>query len=324
LCFVSACNDFSVRLLKDTPFIKQDAFLQGPVERVIENQIASVMDTIMSAPTNTTEVPALTATETGHTSQVEPSDTVQTRHVHNYHMRSESSIENFLCRAACVIYKQYTSIQNGENRFAYWVISIRQVAQLRRKLEFFTYIRFDLELTFVITSIQQTSTVSNQDAPVLTHQIMYVPPGGPVPTTYDDYTWQTSTNPSVFWTEGNAPPRISIPFVSIGNAYSLFYDGWKQFDNKGTYGENTLNNMGTLYFRHVNSFNPAPISSTVRVYFKPKHVKAWIPRAPRLAQYLKATNVNFAVTPVTVHRDSIITTGAFGQQSGAVYVGNYR
>nr|1MQT_C Chain C, Polyprotein Capsid Protein [Swine vesicular disease virus] len=28
LCFVSACNDFSVRMLKDTPFIKQDNFFQ--------------------------------------------------------------------------------------------------------------------------------------------------------------------------------------------------------------------------------------------------------------------------------------------------------
>ncbi|AJA74399.1 polyprotein, partial [enterovirus B112] len=324
LCFVSACSDFSVRLLKDTPFIEQNAFLQGPVENAIENQIASVVDTVMSAPSNSTAVPALTATETGHTSQVTPSDTVQTRHVHNYHMRSESTVENFLCRAACVIFKQYTSVQDGEERFASWVITTRQVAQLRRKMEFFTYVRFDLELTFVITSIQQTSTISNQDAPVLTHQIMYVPPGGPVPTKYDDYTWQTSTNPSVFWTEGNAPPRMSIPFISIGNAYSLFYDGWKQFDNSGTYGENTLNNMGTLFFRHVNSFNPAPIDSTVRVYFKPKHVKAWVPRPPRLAQYLRATNVNFNVTPVTDTRATITTYGAFSQQSGAVFTCSYK
>nr|AGC54436.1 polyprotein [Coxsackievirus B1] len=322
LCFVSACNDFSVRMLKDTPFIRQDTFYQGPVEESVDRAVARVADTISSRPTNSESIPALTAAETGHTSQVVPSDTMQTRHVKNYHSRSESSIENFLCRSACVYYATYTN--NSEKGFAEWVINTRQVAQLRRKLELFTYLRFDLELTFVITSAQQPSTASSVDAPVQTHQIMYVPPGGPVPTKVKDYAWQTSTNPSVFWTEGNAPPRMSIPFISIGNAYSCFYDGWTQFSRNGVYGINTLNNMGTLYMRHVNEAGQGPIKSTVRIYFKPKHVKAWVPRPPRLCQYEKQKNVNFSPIGVTTSRTDIITTGTFGQQSGAIYVGNYR
>lgn len=322
LCFVSACNDFSVRMLKDTPFIGQDTFYQGPVEESVDRAVARVADTISSRPTNSESIPALTAAETGHTSQVVPSDTMQTRHVKNYHSRSESSIENFLCRSACVYYATYTN--NSKKGFAEWVINTRQVAQLRRKLELFTYLRFDLELTFVITSAQQPSTASSVDAPVQTHQIMYVPPGGPVPTKVKDYAWQTSTNPSVFWTEGNAPPRMSIPFISIGNAYSCFYDGWTQFSRNGVYGINTLNNMGTLYMRHVNEAGQGPIKSTVRIYFKPKHVKAWVPRPPRLCQYEKQKNVNFSPIGVTTSRTDIITTGTFGQQSGAIYVGNYR
>nr|WHA31336.1 polyprotein [Coxsackievirus B1] len=322
LCFVSACNDFSVRMLKDTPFIRQDTFYQGPVEESVDRAVARVADTISSRPTNSESIPALTAAETGHTSQVVPSDTMQTRHVKNYHSRSESSIENFLCRSACVYYATYTN--NSEKGFAEWVINTRQVAQLRRKLELFTYLRFDLELTFVITSAQQPSTASSVDAPVQTHQIMYVPPGGPVPTKVKDYAWQTSTNPSVFWTEGNAPPRMSIPFISIGNAYSCFYDGWTQFSRNGVYGINTLNNMGTLYMRHVNEAGQGPIKSTVRIYFKPKHVKAWVPRPPRLCQYEKQKNVNFSPIGVTTSRTDITTTGAFGQQSGAIYVGNYK
>ena len=322
LCFVSACNDFSVRMLKDTPFIRQDTFYQGPVEESVERAMVRVADTVSSRPTNSESIPALTAAETGHTSQVVPSDTMQTRHVKNYHSRSESSIENFLCRSACVYYATYTN--NSEKGFAEWVINTRQVAQLRRKLELFTYLRFDLELTFVITSAQQPSTATSVDAPVQTHQIMYVPPGGPIPTKVTDYAWQTSTNPSVFWTEGNAPPRMSIPFISIGNAYSCFYDGWTQFSKNGVYGINTLNNMGTLYMRHVNEAGQGPIKSTVRIYFKPKHVKAWVPRPPRLCQYEKQKNVNFNPTGVTTSRLDITTTGAFGHQSGAVYVGNYR
>nr|SPS68029.1 polyprotein [Coxsackievirus B1] len=322
LCFVSACNDFSVRMLKDTPFIRQDTFYQGPVEESVERAMVRVADTVSSRPTNSESIPALTAAETGHTSQVVPSDTMQTRHVKNYHSRSESSIENFLCRSACVYYATYTN--NTKKGYAEWVVNTRQVAQLRRKLELFTYLRFDLELTFVITSAQQPSTATSVDAPVQTHQIMYVPPGGPVPTKVTDYAWQTSTNPSVFWTEGNAPPRMSIPFISIGNAYSCFYDGWTQFSRNGVYGINTLNNMGTLYMRHVNEAGQGPIKSTVRIYFKPKHVKAWVPRPPRLCQYEKQKNVNFKPTGVTTHRLDIVTTGAFGQQSGAIYVGNYR
>nr|ALN12386.1 polyprotein [Swine vesicular disease virus] len=327
LCFVSACNDFSVRMLKDTPFIKQDNFFQGPPGEVMERAIARVADTIGSGPVNSESIPALTAAETGHTSQVVPSDTMQTRHVKNYHSRSESTVENFLCRSACVFYTTYKNHDSDGDNFAYWVINTRQAAQLRRKLEMFTYARFDLELTFVITSTQEQSTVQGQDSPVLTHQIMYVPPGGPVPTKVNSYSWQTSTNPSVFWTEGSAPPRMSIPFIGIGNAYSMFYDGWARFDKQGTYSISTLNNMGTLYMRHVNDGGPGPIVSTVRIYFKPKHVKTWVPRPPRLCQYQKAGNVNFEPTGVTEGRTDITTmktTGAFGQQSGAVYVGNYR
>ena len=331
LCFVSACNDFSVRLLKDTPFITQKNFFQGDKASEV-----TVSDTQPSGPSNSVSIPMLTAAETGHTSQAVPSDTIQTRCVLNRHKRSESSIENFLCRSACVYYTTYdTHGDAADAKYASWTITTRKVAQLRRKLEMFTYLRFDLEVTFVITSAQVTSTNQSQDAPVLTHQVMYVPPGGAVPASVDDYAWQTSTNPSIFWTEGNAPARMSIPFISVGNAYSSFYDGWSNFTQNGVYGFNTLNNMGKLYVRHVNGASPGPVKSTIRIYMKPKHIKAWVPRPPRLCEYEKSGNVNFKPKGVTEARPSIklekpstggrlVTRGAFGQQSGAVYVGNYR
>lgn len=325
MCMVSACNDFSVRMLRDTKFISQTTFFQGDVQNAVEGAMVRVADTVSTSATNSEQVPNLTAVETGHTSQVVPGDTMQTRHVVNKHVRSESTIENFLARSACVYFLEYkTGTKADSNAFNNWVITTRKVAQLRRKLEMFTYLRFDMEITVVITSSQDQSTSQNQNAPVLTHQIMYVPPGGPVPTSVDDYSWQTSTNPSIFWTEGNAPARMSIPFISIGNAYSNFYDGWSHFSQNGVYGFTTLNNMGQLFFRHVNKPNPAAITSVARIYFKPKHVRAWVPRPPRLCPYINSGNVNFDPKPVTEVRSSIITTGAFGQQSGAVYVGNYR
>nr|AWX63812.1 polyprotein [Echovirus E12] len=335
LCLASACNDFSVRMLRDTPFIEQKQLLQGDVEEAVNRAVARVADTLPTGPRNSESIPALTAAETGHTSQVVPGDTMQTRHVKNYHSRTESSVENFLCRAACVYITKYkTKDSDPVQRYANWRINTRQMVQLRRKFELFTYLRFDMEVTFVITSSQDDGTQLAQDMPVLTHQVMYIPPGGPVPNSVTDFAWQSSTNPSIFWTEGNAPARMSIPFISIGNAYSNFYDGWSHFTQDGVYGFNSLNNMGSIYIRHVNEQSPHAITSTVRVYFKPKHVRAWVPRPPRLCAYEKSSNVNFEPTDVTTTRSSITevpslrpslqNTGAFGQQSGAVYVGNYR
>nr|QDD55605.1 polyprotein [Echovirus E3] len=336
LCFASACNDFSVRMLRDTPFIEQTQLLQGDVEEAVDRAVARVADTMPTGPRNTERVPALTAVETGHTSQVVPGDTMQTRHVKNYHSRTESSIENFLCRAACVYITTYKSAGGTPTeRYASWRINTRQMVQLRRKFELFTYLRFDMEITFVITSTQDPGTQLAQDMPVLTHQIMYIPPGGPVPNSATDFAWQSSTNPSIFWTEGCAPARMSVPFISIGNAYSNFYDGWSHFTQEGVYGFNSLNNMGHIYVRHVNEQNLGVSTSTVRVYFKPKHVRAWVPRPPRLSPYVKSSNVNFKPTAVTTERKDIndvgtlhpsgyTTHGAFGQQSGAVFVGNYR
>ncbi|AAQ73077.1 polyprotein [Echovirus E14] len=342
LCFVSACNDFSVRLLKDTLFIEQSAALQNDPEQAIDRALARVADTVRSGPSNSEQIPALTAVETGHTSQVVPSDTMQTRHVKNYHSRSESTIENFLCRSACVHIATYKAKGGAGDvdRYDSWDINIKELVQLRRKCEMFTYLRFDMEVTFVITSIQEQGKALTQDMPVLTHQIMYVPPGGAVPSGAESFAWQSSTNPSVFWTEGNAPARMSIPFISIGNAYSNFYDGWSHFTQNGGYGYNTLNKLGKIYVRHVNKQTPTDVTSTVRIYFKPKHVRAWVPRPPRLCPYKNKANVNFEVTSVTTARTSLNdvptpnhsssvhlrmhTHGAFGHQAGVVYVGNYR
>ncbi|HDE8451868.1 TPA: hypothetical protein PD953_002712, partial [Staphylococcus aureus] len=133
-----------------------------------DNQDRTVADTQPSGPSNSKEIPALTAVETGHTSQVDPSDTLQTRHVVNFHSRSESTVENFMGRAACVFMDQYKL--NGEetstDNFAVWTINVREMAQLRRKCEMFTYMRFDIEMTMVITSCQDQGTQLEQDMPV--------------------------------------------------------------------------------------------------------------------------------------------------------------
>nr|QAA77674.1 polyprotein [Human enterovirus] len=349
LSFVSACNDFTVRLLRDTTHISQTTTIntQGPIDELIStvasNALAlsqpkpidnSVQNTQQSAPVHSQEVPALTAVETGATSDVVPADLVQTRHVVNVKSRSESTIESFFARAACVTIMRVdnfnaTNMEDKKKLFAKWAITYTDTVQLRRKLEFFTYSRFDLEMTFVLTERYYSQNSGHARSQV--YQIMYVPPGAPTPNAWDDYTWQTSSNPSIFFTTGNAPPRISIPFVGIANAYSHFYDGFSRVPLEGEttdsgdtyYGLTSINDFGTLAVRVVNEYNPARVETRIRVYMKPKHVRVWCPRPPRAVSY-RGPGVDLLSTAVTPLSKHDLTTYGFGHQNKAVYTAGYK
>lgn len=342
LSFVSACNDFSARLLKDTPFVIQttpvartqgiDDVIDTVVSNALKVSMPQVQNTQPSGPVNSKEVPALTAVETGATSQIEPSDVIETRHVINQRLRSECTVESFFGRSACVaiigLSNKKPTDQNGKELFATWPISYLDTYQLRRKLEMFTYSRFDIEMTFVITERFFTST--SAAAREYVYQIMYVPPGAPIPQTWDDYTWQSSTNPSIFYTTGNASPRISIPFVGIAAAYSHFYDGFSvvpfnQVDAGASnkYGYSSVNDFGTLAIRIVNEYDPVTIDAKVRVYLKPKHVKVWCPRPPRAVAYNGPT-VNFSADPTVMTQVADIRTYGLGHQNKAVYTAGYK
>lgn len=352
LAFVSACPDFSVRLLRDTTHISQGALfartqgIEETIDTVISNALQlsqpkpqrqlTAQSTASSSGVNSQEVPALTAVETGASGQAIPSDVIETRHVVNYKTRSESTLEAFFGRSACVTILEVenfnaTTTEDKKKLFTIWPITYTDTVQLRRKLEFFTYSRFDLEMTFVITERYYASNSGHARNQV--YQLMYIPPGAPKPTAWDDYTWQSSSNPSVFYTYGSAPPRMSIPYVGIANAYSHFYDGFARVPLKDEatdsgdtfYGLVTINDFGTLAVRVVNEFNPARITSKVRVYMKPKHVRCWCPRPPRVVPY-RGEGVDFksdSITPITAVTN-INTFGGFGHQNKAVYVAGYK
>ncbi|AER29982.1 polyprotein [Coxsackievirus A22] len=341
LAFVSACNDFSVRLLKDTPFVRQDQYvntqgIEDTIEKVVGDALRvsmpQVANTQPSGPVNSKEVPALTAVETGATSQVTPEDLIETRHVINNRLRSECTVEAFFGRSACVailgVANKRPDNTNAKDLFTTWRITYLQTYQLRRKLELFTYSRFDLELTFVITERYFSGTAATTRDYV--YQIMYVPPGAPLPNAWDDYTWQSSTNPSVFYTTGNASPRMSIPFVGIGAAYSHFYDGFSivPFNTidagaSNKYGYSSINDFGTLAVRIVNEFDPVTIEAKIRVYMKPKHVRVWCPRPPRAVPY-QNSSVDFAQNAVAMNQVATIRTYGFGHQNKAVYTAGYK
>ncbi|ABM54528.1 polyprotein [Coxsackievirus A20] len=346
LGFVSACNDFSVRLLRDTTHISQTALPQGIEELITEvasnalklsqpkpNTQQSLPNTSSSEPTHSQEVPALTAVETGATSSVVPADLVQTRHVIQTRSRSESTVESFFARGACVTImsvENYNETATTKSKlFAKWNITYTDTVQLRRKLEMFTYSRFDIEFTFVVT--ERYYTANSGHALNQVYQIMYVPPGAPVPQKWDDYTWQTSSNPSVFYTYGTAPARISIPYVGIANAYSHFYDGFAKVPIEGEttdpgdayYGATSINDFGILAVRVVNEHNPVQVSSKIRVYMKPKHVRVWCPRPPRAVPYF-GPGVDYKGDSLTPLSRKDLTTYGFGHQNKAVYTAGYK
>nr|QMS47692.1 polyprotein [Enterovirus C] len=347
LAFVSACNDFSVRLLRDTTHISQQAMPQGIedlIEKVASNALQisqprpstsqqSLPNTNSSEPVHSQEVPALTAVETGATSTVVPADLVQTRHVIQSRSRSESTVESFFARGACVTImsvENYNETNVSKSKlFAKWNITYTDTVQLRRKLEMFTYSRFDIEFTFVVT--ERYYTANSGHALNQVYQIMYVPPGAPVPQKWDDYTWQTSSNPSVFYTYGTAPARISIPYVGIANAYSHFYDGFATVPIEGEtadpgaayYGATSINDFGILAVRVVNEHNPVQVSSKIRVYMKPKHVRVWCPRPPRAVPYF-GPGVDYKGDSLTPLSTKSLTTYGFGHQNKAVYTAGYK
>nr|AAS88857.1 polyprotein [Poliovirus 1] len=345
LGFVSACNDFSVRLLRDTTHIEQKALAQGlgqMLENMIDNTVRETIgastsrdalpNTEPSGPAHSKEIPALTAVETGATNPLVPSDTVQTRHVIQHRSRSESSIESFFARGACVTIMTVdnsATTTSKDKLFSVWKITYKDTVQLRRKLEFFTYSRFDMEFTFVITA--NFTETNNGHALNQVYQIMYVPPGAPVPEKWDDYTWQTSSNPSIFYTYGTAPARISVPYVGISNAYSHFYDGFSKIPLKdqaaalgdSLYGAASLNDFGILAVRVVNDHNPTTVTSKVRVYLKPKHIRVWCPRPPRAVAYY-GPGVDYKDGTLTPLSTKELTTYGLGHQNKAVYTAGYK
>nr|AIB00401.1 polyprotein [Poliovirus 1] len=345
LGFVSACNDFSVRLMRDTTHIEQKALAQGlgqMLESMIDNTVRETVgaatsrdalpNTEASGPAHSKEIPALTAVETGATNPLVPSDTVQTRHVVQHRSRSESSIESFFARGACVAIitvDNSASTKNRDKLFTVWKITYKDTVQLRRKLEFFTYSRFDMEFTFVVTA--NFTETNNGHALNQVYQIMYVPPGAPVPEKWDDYTWQTSSNPSIFYTYGTAPARISVPYVGISNAYSHFYDGFSKVPLKdqsaalgdSLYGAASLNDFGILAVRVVNDHNPTKVTSKIRVYLKPKHIRVWCPRPPRAVAYY-GPGVDYKDGTLTPLSTKDLTTYGFGHQNKAVYTAGYK
>ncbi|AII77450.1 polyprotein, partial [Enterovirus J121] len=333
IALAAAQSNFVLRLMKDSNVISQSAILQSPIEQALENAVTKLVgtaaDTVSSKQIVGEVTPALQAAETGATSNTNDSGLIETRSVINNNSIAETDVESFYSRAGLAGMVSLIRTGSNANTFTSWVIDTMGMTQIRRKWEMFTYMRMDLEFTLVITQ------ESNTDLPTAMVQYMYIPPGSEVPTSQDSYLWQTGTNPSIFVKTTDPPAQFSVPFMSTCAAYAWFFDGYPRNINTNpagqaeavnkSYGILPANMFGTLGFRLVGS--TTNVNLIIRIYVKPKHVKCWVPRPFRMLNYVEkntpAYRVPSSVFPVA-NRASITTAGAFGQQSGAVYVGNYR
>nr|BBC70737.1 polyprotein [Enterovirus G] len=327
IALMAAQPNFSCRVLKDRPDMNQTAVLQAPIESQITSAVENVVSNALTAADtqpsthniSTANTPALQAAETGATSNASDESMLETRHVINTNSVAEMSVESFYGRSGLVT---IMTLENGDTR-ALWGVNFSEFVQLRAKFDLFTYARFDIEFTLVATLIKAGSA-STQPVQL---QIMYLPPGATEPTDQDGYQWQTAANASIFFLTNSVPARFSIPYVGTASAYSWFYDGYNNFGSdrpSHDYGHIGSNQMGKLALRAVAPLAEGEVVK-VRVYVKPKHVRVWGPRAPRIAPYKYKNYTTFTVLDKIVpDRNTMTTTGASGQQSGAIYVGNYK
>lgn len=301
----SACPDMSVRMLRDSPMMKQEQALQNndPVSSFIDTTLEEVLvvpDTKPSGPQHTTRPSNLGAMEIGASSDATPESMLETRYVYNTNTNAEAEIEMFLGRSAV-----WGNIQLNDTGYYKWKINFQEQAHIRKKFELFTYLRFDMEITIVTNN---TGLM----------QIMFVPPGIEGPRNHEDMRWDSASNPSVFYQPNSGFPRFTIPFTGLASAYYMFYDGYSttSTSTENEYGIAPTNDMGTLCFRALDDKD----RRNVRIFVKPKHITAWMPRPPRAVEYTHrySTNYHYKANESTstledrhflTHRATITTAG---------------
>nr|QZZ70141.1 polyprotein [Guinea fowl picornavirus] len=289
-CLVSACEDFVFRLPMDT------AYFQGPVNPIhdavqslihekiglsapatVLNPAASIDQVTTSAPSEiSTAVPALTATETGktqpdlgNTMAIEPSKTTFSRqdtdieyllsryhYVASFNMFEESGTT--VTPSIVTLPISFEMLGNGTN-LARTLICLA------------TYFRCALDFVFVPVMGGKIWDLS--DAVV---QYMFVPSGSPIPESVES-GWATSLNPVVTFRVRDCFSCVRVPFLSVANYYTTFFNGYGTFA-QGEYGTNPCNNVGSFVFRTLNNAFGMDGGLSFQVWVRPVFVECYIPR----------------------------------------------
>lgn len=284
---IGACDDFQMRMPTD------NAYYQGigdEIANILTKDVKTKMESVQmpaiegpSLPGQLTAVTgdssALTAVETGASASVSPGTVMETRQVPVSFSARETDIENFMSKYA--LFYQAEASFTGSSTAVFnvpLVFSDTATTQtaLRTKYRMFTYVRCNFDMVIVAVPLWQN--VANQGVDY-TMQMIYCPPGTPVPGSISAAEWTLPTTPSVYFKTSDPPASVRIPFVSVANAYTSFYDGFSNFSD-GTYGLNPANNIGGVYIRPVTYTNTSNVQIRFKImlFARPVNLSVWCPR----------------------------------------------
>nr|YP_005352648.1 VP1 [Canine picornavirus] len=232
---------------------------------------------------------ALTAPETGVTSETEPANVMETRGLATTFSGRETDISNFMSKYALFHKTALATKASGTATFVniplYFSDAANTQLAVRAKYRMFTYLRMGFDINMVL-SIDPASR-SRNNVPNLTDkvtvQILYSPPGCPKPNAYDSQEWYLPTTPSVFQEANTTPASVRLPFMGPASVYASFYNGYRNFNPETAgYGQFPGNYIGDISLRIVENFRSSDNTSDVIVnvlcYARPTNIRAFCPR----------------------------------------------
>nr|WBV74372.1 polyprotein [Bat picornavirus BtSY4] len=296
---MSAARDFVLRLATD------NAFYQGigdDLGKVIQDNVKTVTQNVLAIPASnnaqevpstlsiqTGDTPALTAPETGASASVEAGQLMETRALSTTYSGTDTDVNNFISR-----YANFANFRlSSDNVTAttgkglnYKTIPLQFSDEnthlaIKAKYAMFTYVRCGYDIV-VVTNVS-SARANAGSLPPPKFQMLYCPPGCPVPNRQNSPEWYIPTTPTIIGQAGATPVSMRLPFVSVSSAYAVYYDGFSNFSaDRSAYGTFPGNFLGTLAFRTLSDRQVVDGRPDFDVdflcYARPTNVQAWIPR----------------------------------------------
>nr|AVM87456.1 polyprotein [Guangxi changeable lizard picornavirus 2] len=214
---------------------------------------------------------------------------------------AETDLEYLLSRYSLYTSKHNVGIAKTGNTITITngVIPVNSVSiadrnlALRSKILSCTYFRCALDFVVIVTPVL-TATKRAADDPWLPttsdlrYQFMFVPQGGLLPSVTNNNTntnqaaWYSAANPSVYAMSSGAPATLRIPFLSVANAFTTRFDGYRTY-NQNDYGVNPANEIGNICIRIVDNTQVVEghtvwQTADVKVFVRPINIEAFLPR----------------------------------------------
>ncbi|ACG63545.1 polyprotein [simian sapelovirus 2] len=297
VCLASASDNFVFRIPSDNDYYNRTAQAQGEGDKILESLNAHVSTTVQNAlhtrpqeevSTNGVEIqqgdaPALTAAETGETSDQHGEGCMELRATNMIFSTKETDLEYLMSRYFLFWEYQFDLTKDASEESKKLMGSkvvnfsgISETGAATTRWKAFTYWRFDLDFVFIGFMDLRTATTPQ----AIAMQAMFSPVGCTAPKSFKDSRWKSPINPSLIFRTDHPPASFRIPFMSICNYYSTAYDGDGKFDAQSrAYGINPGNDIGTLSVKVANSERPGFDGKfIVRVYARPVNIEAYMPR----------------------------------------------